>query len=52
VTIEQAGRAAELAAFFMHDDREPLEVPVPQGPYAPSERALIHTVMTEGAELL
>lgn len=48
MTTEQAVHAAELAAFFLHDDRDPVEVEVPQGPYAPGERALIHTVMTEG----
>lgn len=47
MTPEQAEKAAELAAFFFHDDREQLEVEVPQGPYAPGERALIHTVTTE-----
>jgi hypothetical protein len=47
MTTEQATRAAELAAFFMHDDRDPIEVPVLEGPYAPGERALIHTVTTE-----
>lgn len=47
MTTQQAEHAAELAAFFFHDDREELLVEVPAGPYAPSERALIHTVTTE-----
>lgn len=47
MTIEQATQQADLLTFFLHDDREPVEVEVPQGPYAPSERALIHTVTTE-----
>lgn len=46
MTTQQAERAAELAAFYFHDDREPIEVEVSQGLYQPSERALVHTVVT------
>lgn len=47
MTAEQAERVADLATFYFHDDRELVEVEVPQGPYAPSERAFVHTVATE-----
>lgn len=35
MTQEQAAHAAELAAFFMHDDNEPDD----QGPYGPGVTA-------------